>query len=109
MNRALEALQSLGIEVPLGIGIISFDDPACFAFMRSPITAVRQPTERMGLAALEMLLQRAGGGDPSPKELLFPAELVIRNSCGAENADTGAKFYDASNMDQPEFGPLLHD
>jgi ribose transport system substrate-binding protein len=26
-----------------------------------------------------------------------------------ENVDTGAKFYDASNMDQPEFGPLLYD
>jgi LacI family transcriptional regulator len=84
---ALEALQSLGIEVPKGMGIVSFDDPACFAFMRSPITAVRQPTERMGLAALETLLQRAaGGGDPTAKELLLPAELVIRNSCGAEAA-----------------------
>jgi ribose transport system substrate-binding protein len=26
-----------------------------------------------------------------------------------DNVDTGAKFYDASNMDQPEFGPLLYD
>jgi len=26
-----------------------------------------------------------------------------------QNVDTGAKFYDASNMDQPEFGPLLYD
>jgi len=25
------------------------------------------------------------------------------------DVDTGAKFYDASNMDQPEFGPLLYD
>ena len=26
-----------------------------------------------------------------------------------ENVDTGAKFYDKNNMDQPEFGPLLYD
>jgi ribose transport system substrate-binding protein len=26
-----------------------------------------------------------------------------------KDVDTGAKFYDASNMDQPEFGPLLYD
>ncbi len=25
------------------------------------------------------------------------------------DVDTGAKFYDAANMDQPEFGPLLYD
>ena len=26
-----------------------------------------------------------------------------------KDVDTGAKFYDASTMDQPEFGPLLYD
>jgi DNA-binding LacI/PurR family transcriptional regulator len=83
---ALEALESLGMEVPMGMGIVSFDDPACFAFMRSPITAVRQPTERMGLAALDALLQRSGGDDSAVKELLLPAELIIRDSCGTKAA-----------------------
>jgi LacI family transcriptional regulator len=81
---ALEALESLGMEVPKRMGIVSFDDPACFAFMRSPITAVRQPTERMGLAALDALLKRlADGGDSKAEEELLPAELVVRDSCGA--------------------------
>lgn len=79
----LEALGALKVEVPAGMGLVSFDDPACFAFIRSPITALRQPTESMGLAALEALLERAsGGGGPKAKELLLPARLMVRESCG---------------------------
>jgi ribose transport system substrate-binding protein len=38
-------------------------------------------------------------------------ELAYKAAKGqaVADVDTGAKFYDASNMDQPEFGPLLYD
>ena len=38
-------------------------------------------------------------------------ELAVKAIKGqpVQDVDTGAKFYDASNMDQPEFGPLLYD
>lgn len=81
---ALEALEELGIEVPGGMGVLSFDDLECFRFMRSPITAIRQPTDRIGLCALDALLsrisgERTGGGT----DRILPAKLVVRESCGA--------------------------
>jgi LacI family transcriptional regulator len=84
----LDALQSLGVEVPAGMGILSFDDPECFAFMRSPITAIRQPTERLGLEALDILFARAAGeaAREAAREILLPAKLVVRESCGAKLA-----------------------
>lgn len=83
----LEALDELGIEVPRGMGIVSFDDPNYFVFMRSPITALRQPTVRMGLAALDALLALASG-EPfvRGRERLLPAELIVRKSCGARRS-----------------------
>jgi LacI family transcriptional regulator len=84
----LEALEELRLEVPRDVGVLSFDDPECFRFMRSPITAIRQPTEGMGLAALEALLERASGDRRgAAKELLLPARLVVRQSCGASRVE----------------------
>jgi DNA-binding LacI/PurR family transcriptional regulator len=83
----LEAIQGLGLDVPKDMGILSFDDPECFAFMRSPITAIRQPTERLGLESLGLLLSRtAGGAKGKATELLLPGKLVVRESCGARSA-----------------------
>jgi DNA-binding LacI/PurR family transcriptional regulator len=83
----LDALESLGIAVPEAVGIVSFDDPACFRFMKSPITAIRQPTERLGLAALDALLARAGSVKAAPaREVILPAKLIVRESCGAGRA-----------------------
>jgi DNA-binding LacI/PurR family transcriptional regulator len=80
----LDAIQGLGLDVPKDMGILSFDDPECFAFMRSPITAIRQPTERLGLKALDLLLSRTVVGmNGKATELLLPGKLVVRESCGA--------------------------
>jgi DNA-binding LacI/PurR family transcriptional regulator len=82
----LEAIQGLGLEIPRDMGIISFDDPDCFAFMRSPITAIRQPTERLGLEALDLLLARtAVGSKGETTVLLLPGKLIVRESCGAKS------------------------
>ena len=83
----LEALDELGIDVPRGMGIVSFDDPTYFAFMRSPITALRQPTDRMGLAALDSLLDLVSGEETGRgRERLMPVDLIVRKSCGAGEA-----------------------
>jgi ribose transport system substrate-binding protein len=52
--------------------------------------AITQDPVRIGFLAVE-LAYKAIKGQP------------------VQDVDTGAKFYDASNMDQPEFGPLLYD
>jgi LacI family transcriptional regulator len=80
----LDALEDHGRSVPEEIGILSFDDPNCFRFMRSPITAFRQPTERLGAAAVEALLARVRDPKgPPPARELMDAQLIVRKSCGA--------------------------
>ena len=43
-------------QIPKDIGIISFDDTRWFRFLNCPITAIRQPTERMGETAADILI-----------------------------------------------------
>jgi LacI family transcriptional regulator len=85
--EALDALEAMGMRVPDDIGILSFDDPECFRFMRCPITSIRQPTEKIGLAALDALLARAAGErSGAGTEKVLPAKLVVRESCGEARA-----------------------
>ena len=85
---ALAVLEESGIAVPEKMAIVSFDDPECFRFMRSPITAIRQPTERIGATAFDVLLAKVEGratpGQDAPEasEYIIPARLIVRESCG---------------------------
>ena len=81
--ETLGALEESGLHVPENMGLISFDDPKWFTYMKPPITAVRQPTEKIGQLAVERIMQRIHS--PSKHdftESLLDAELMIRESCG---------------------------
>jgi ribose transport system substrate-binding protein len=76
-----------------GLVVIGFDaGKAQKAAVRNKyfFGAITQDPVRIGFLAVE-LAYKAAKGQP------------------VADVDTGAKFYDASNMDQPEFGPLLYD
>jgi DNA-binding LacI/PurR family transcriptional regulator len=84
-NICLSALDALA-DLPSGrrVALATFDDLSCFRFMENPVVSVRQPTERMGLAAFEALMARIRGEAPaSPVEILLPAALVLRGSQAA--------------------------
>ncbi|HUX39966.1 MAG TPA: LacI family DNA-binding transcriptional regulator [Rectinemataceae bacterium] len=89
----LSVLEESGVEVPGKMAVVSFDDPECFRFMRSPITAIRQPTERIGATAFDVLLAKVEGrattgtgasnlDAPEASEYIIPARLIVRESCG---------------------------
>jgi LacI family transcriptional regulator, galactose operon repressor len=80
----LRALSEMGLSVPQDIAIVSFDDlpPATVA---SPLlTTVRQPVKRIGMLAVETLLDMIKNGTEPIRTTILPTELVIRESCGAK-------------------------
>ncbi len=79
----LEAIEELGLRIPDDIGLISFDDSKWLKYLKTPITVVRQPLEKMGRTAAETLITRIQ--HPSKSDYLniqFETELIIRGSCG---------------------------
>ena len=76
---ALRALRDSGLRVPEDVSVIGFDDINSAAFQIPSLTTVRQPLDRMGAMAGEILLQRIQGGE-DPIEVIVDPELVIRES-----------------------------
>lgn len=77
---ALEELSTLGLAVPHDVGLAVFDDLAWFSLVDPPVTAIRQPTRKLGRAAVNVLLGQMRGQPFAPPAL--DAELVTRRSCG---------------------------
>lgn len=80
---AIRALREVGLQAPQDCSIIGFDDVPYSALSSPSLTTVRQPMEKMGLRAVERVLQQIHEGtqpaQPGSIDLVAP-ELVERES-----------------------------
>jgi len=71
------------VSVPQDLGVAGFDDTRVAQMSKPLLTTVRVPMSNMGRAAVELLCQRINDPEKPPTTVTLPAELVIRESCGA--------------------------
>lgn len=84
---ALKALRQADLQVPHDVALVSFDDVPLASAIEPPLTTVRQPIERMGSMAVEVLLsvlQTSPQEEAPTQRIVLPTELVIRASCGSD-------------------------
>jgi LacI family transcriptional regulator len=79
----LRALREAGIRGPEEMAVASFDDMPFAARAVPPLTTVRQPIQRIGAVAAEMLFDLIENPDTPPRRTILATELVIRASSGA--------------------------
>jgi DNA-binding LacI/PurR family transcriptional regulator len=82
-----ETLIAQGIKIPDDISLIGFGNVLTTEFYRVPLTTVRQPKYRLGLAAVELMMALIRGEKTSSRRL--PAELVERKSTVAPKSLSG--------------------
>jgi len=76
----IRAARERGLSVPHDVSVIGFDDSPLIAFTDPPLTTVRQPVQAMATAAVDALLEEAGGTPVQRTEFVFQPELVVRGS-----------------------------
>jgi LacI family transcriptional regulator len=83
---ALKAIRDADLRVPQDVALIGFDDVPIASAVEPALTTVRQPIERMGSMAADLLLSLLesppGEGAPAHR-IILPVKLVVRDSCGA--------------------------
>ena len=77
---ALETIRARGLHVPDQVALAGFDDLEFAAHLDPPLTTVRQGVRQQGIEAARELLQLSGDASRSPRRVLLPTELVIRQS-----------------------------
>jgi LacI family transcriptional regulator len=83
---ALKGLREAGLRVPQDVALVGFDDVPAASVIEPTLTTVRQPIERLGCMAVEVLLSVLEGlpeEEPSVQRIVLPTELAVRVSCGS--------------------------
>lgn len=79
-----EVLLAQGLKIPEEVSIVGFGNSIVSEHFRVPLTTIDQPKHRLGIAAMDLMLQLLRGARPEPKRLA--AQLVIRGSSGTAPA-----------------------
>ena len=80
---ALNEIHAAGLRVPDDIALAGFDDMPLAAEMEPPLTTIRQRPEKLGEAALTLLLDRIAAPASPSQRVILPTELIVRASCGS--------------------------
>jgi len=110
----LRACAEMRRSVPGDVSVVSFDDHPFFAHLTPAVTAIAQPIEEIGAAAVEMLFELMAGREPARSAVVVPPRLVERGSCGSAprySADSAppnpppAARYSADSAPRPSGDP----
>ncbi|QEI06009.1 substrate-binding domain-containing protein [Pigmentiphaga aceris] len=82
-HGAITALSDRGMLAGRDFALVGFDDMNEASFCRPPLTTVKTRPYEIGERAGQMLLARMANPDRPIDRVVFPAELVVRASCGA--------------------------
>ncbi|HEX3026278.1 MAG TPA: substrate-binding domain-containing protein [Clostridia bacterium] len=75
----LDAAREYGIDVPGSLSIIGYDDHPYASLLHPGISTIRQPSERIGSAAAELLMDLIEGRPARTKITLKPF-LILRGT-----------------------------
>ncbi|WP_267963759.1 LacI family DNA-binding transcriptional regulator [Testudinibacter sp. TR-2022] len=74
------SLKRLKLEWGKDIGLLGFDDPVWASVVGVGISTLKQPTFQIGYKAFTLLYQRMNGERSDFQTVLYPGELIIRES-----------------------------
>lgn len=79
---ALSAAHEAGVRIPQDMSLVGFDDIELAHFTSPALTTVVQPKHRMGVMAVDMLLERIQSKREQSRQVLLQPTLVVRASSG---------------------------
>ncbi|WP_374951039.1 LacI family DNA-binding transcriptional regulator [Mucilaginibacter sp.] len=80
--QGFEAINRLGLKIPVDLAVVAFDDHAFFKVFNPPITAVSQPMKNLSENLIDVLFKRMSGGELSNSKVqkVLSPELIVRKS-----------------------------
>lgn len=78
---AMDVLRfELGLQVPRDVSLVSYDDAPQAAWPSYGLTGIRQPTDAMVAASVEMMMAQIAERMSAPRRVVLPGRLVVRTS-----------------------------
>ncbi len=77
---AMEAILEKGLRIPEDIRVCGYDDIEFAAYLRRPLTTMRQPKNAIGIKGTELLLNKIKRVNNNPDNIVIKPELIVRQS-----------------------------
>ncbi|MEP7055961.1 MAG: substrate-binding domain-containing protein [Actinomycetota bacterium] len=89
---AIHAIRDADLRIPEDIAVVCFDDIEHAGVVAPFLTVMAQPAETFGTLAAQLLIERIVGrvGDRR-RNVVLPADFIIRTSCGASVASRAVR------------------
>jgi len=87
---SIRALHEAGLHVPNDVSVVGFDDIQSSAYQVPSLTTIRQPLQKMGRTAAQLLLKKLTG-EPTTDLVYVEPELVVRESTTPPKSTAGEK------------------
>jgi DNA-binding LacI/PurR family transcriptional regulator len=84
---AVKAVKELGLRVPEDVAVVGYDDSWAAPTAQPPLTTIKVPIANMAATATRMLVELVEGREPTPRQVVMPVNLVIRESCGTTSSN----------------------
>ena len=81
---AIQAIRNAGLNCPHDVAVVSFDGLIPPDQTVPQLTSVAQPVREVGERAVLQLKSVIDGTVTTPESVVFPTELVVRESCGSD-------------------------
>lgn len=77
-----DAASELGLSIPEDVSLLGCDDIQLAGLRRINLSTLRLPKREMGVAAADLLMRRIHSKrSPTPREVIIPTKLMLRQSC----------------------------
>lgn len=80
---AMRAIKEHGLRIPEDVSVASIDDIDTAQYLTPMLTTVHIPLDEMGRMATKILIDRMEGGHEKHLKILFPYDIVVRQSTAA--------------------------
>jgi len=78
--KVANIIKKKGLNVPCDIGLVGFDDNAVFLNASMPITSIRQPVDKIGIQAADLMIDKIEGKIKKARRIILKSKLVVRAS-----------------------------
>jgi DNA-binding LacI/PurR family transcriptional regulator len=75
-----EVARRRGLRIPEQLAVVGYNDILAARRLVPALTTVRVPVHEFGRAAADMLIDQVERGRAAPGRIVFPPELIVRDS-----------------------------
>jgi LacI family transcriptional regulator len=87
----LDAIAAAGLRCPEDISVVGYNNVPMARFVSPPLTTIDMPEEELGAEAARMALAAIEDPTTPRRQVVLPAQLVVRRSTGPAPVDAGAR------------------